>query len=57
VEPRKEEEGSNNELKFWSRKRQLVRPRHRWGDNIMMDLTEMGCEGVDWIHLGQDRDQ
>jgi len=22
-----------------------------------MDLREIGWEGVDWIHLGQDRDQ
>jgi hypothetical protein len=22
-----------------------------------MDLQEVGCEGVDWIHLAQDRDQ
>jgi len=20
-----------------------------------MDLTEIGCEGVDWMHLAQDR--
>jgi len=22
-----------------------------------MDVGETGCEGVDWIHLAQDRDQ
>jgi hypothetical protein len=22
-----------------------------------MDLVEIGCEGVDWIHLDQDRDR
>jgi hypothetical protein len=22
-----------------------------------MDFREIGCEGVDWIHLAQDRDQ
>jgi hypothetical protein len=22
-----------------------------------MGLTEVGCEGVDWIHVAQDRDQ
>jgi len=27
------------------------------GDNIRMDLRKMGWEGVDWIHLAQDRDQ
>jgi hypothetical protein len=37
-------------------KRPLGRPRHRWGDNIKMDLQEVGCEGMDWIELAQDRD-
>jgi len=31
--------------------------RHRWNDNIKMDLQEMGCEGMDWIGLAQDRDR
>jgi len=26
-------------------------------DNIRMDLGEIGCEGVEWIHLVQHRDQ
>jgi len=26
-------------------------------DNIEMDLTETGCENVDWIHVAQDRVQ
>jgi hypothetical protein len=30
-------------------KRPLGRPRRRWED-IRMDLREMGCEVVDWIH-------
>jgi hypothetical protein len=29
------------------RKRLLGRPRHRWEDNIRMDLREMGWGGVD----------
>jgi hypothetical protein len=29
--------------------------RHRWEDNIEMNLGEVGLEGVDWIHLAQDR--
>jgi hypothetical protein len=33
------------------------RPRHRWEDNIKMDLRERGQGGMDWIHLAQDRDQ
>jgi hypothetical protein len=32
-------------------KRPFVRPRHRWEDNIKMDLQEMGCRGMDWIEL------
>ena len=38
-------------------KRPLGRPRHRWEDNIEMDLQEVGCGGVDWIELVQDRDR
>jgi hypothetical protein len=38
-------------------KRPLGRPRRRWVDNIKIDLTELGWDGVDWIHLAQDRDQ
>ena len=32
-------------------------PRSRWKDNIKMDLQEIGCGGVDWIELAQDRDR
>jgi hypothetical protein len=35
----------------------LGRVRCRWEDNIRMYLTKIGWEGVDWIHLTQDRDQ
>ena len=38
-------------------KRPLGRPRRRWEDNIKMDLQEVGCRGVDWIGLTQDRDR
>ena len=37
-------------------KRPLGRPRLRWEDNIKMDLKEVGCGGMDWIYLVQDRD-
>jgi hypothetical protein len=30
-------------------KRPLGRPRHRWENNIKMDLLEVGCGGMDWI--------
>jgi len=35
----------------------LGRPRHRWEDNIKMDLQEVRCEGMDWIELAHDRDK
>jgi hypothetical protein len=35
--------------------RLLVRPRRRWEDNIKMDLQEVGCGGMDWIDLVEDR--
>ena len=38
-------------------RRPLVRPRHRWVDNIRMDLQEVRCGYVDWIGLAQDRDR
>jgi hypothetical protein len=33
-------------------KRPLGRPRHRWVDNIIMNLRETEWYGVDWIDLG-----
>jgi len=38
-------------------KRPLGKPMHKWEGNITMDLREIGWEGVDRIHLAQDRDQ
>ena len=32
-------------------------PRRRWEDHIKMDLREVGCEGMDWFELAQDRDR
>jgi len=37
-------------------KRPLGRPRHRWEDNIKMDLGEVGG-GEDWMELVQDRER
>jgi hypothetical protein len=37
-------------------KKPLVRHWHRWKNNIRLDLTETGWEGVEWMHLAQDRD-
>jgi hypothetical protein len=38
-------------------RRSLGRPRHRWEDNIKMDLQEVRWEGVDLIDMAQDRDR
>ena len=38
-------------------KRTLGRPRHRMENYIKMDLQEVGCRGMDWIKLAQDRDR
>ena len=38
-------------------KRPLGRPRRRWGDNIKMDLQEVGEGWEDWMELAQDRDR
>jgi hypothetical protein len=38
-------------------KRPLGRPRRRWEDNIKAHLQEVGCGGMDWIGLAQDRDR
>ena len=37
-------------------KRPLEEPRHRWEDNIKMDLEEVGWS-MDWIDLAQDTDR
>jgi hypothetical protein len=39
------------------RNRPHVRPRHRWEDNIKMDLQRSGMGGMDWIDLAQDKDR
>ena len=36
-------------------RRPLGIPRHRWVDNIRMDLQEVGCGYMDWIGLAKDR--
>ena len=37
--------------------RPFGRPRRRWEDNIKMDLQEVGCGGMDWFDMAQDRDR
>jgi hypothetical protein len=38
-------------------KRLLGIPRRRWEDNIKTDLQKVGCRGMDWIELAQDKDR
>jgi len=38
-------------------KRPLGRLRHRWKDNIKMDLQEVGCGFMDWMELAQIRNR
>jgi hypothetical protein len=38
-------------------KRTLERPRHRWEDNIKMDLEEVGRWGMDCVERAQDRNR
>jgi len=38
-------------------KRQLGRLGRRWEDNIKMDPQEVGCGGMDWKEMAQDRDR
>ena len=38
-------------------KKPFGRPRRRWEDNIKVDLQEVGCGGIEWTELAQDRDR
>jgi hypothetical protein len=54
-----EERGKKNKIlvgKSEGRK-PLGRSSRRCEDNIRTDLREIGYEGVDWMHLAQDRGQ
>jgi hypothetical protein len=41
----------------WWGNRTLGRAKRRWKNNIKMDLEEVGCGGMDWIEVAQDRDR
>jgi hypothetical protein len=32
-------------------------PRHRWKDNLKLDLQEVGWGGMEWIDMAQDEDR
>ena len=38
-------------------KRPLGKSRRRWEDNIKMYLQAVGCGGMDWIKLAEDRER
>ena len=38
-------------------KKPLGRPRHRWDDNIKMDLQDVGWGVMDWVNLAQNRNR
>jgi len=38
-------------------KRALGRLRRRWEDNIKTELQDVGCGGMGWIYLTDDRDR
>jgi len=35
----------------------LEDPNRGWKDNIKMELQEVGCVGMDWIDVAQDRER
>jgi hypothetical protein len=37
-------------------KRSLAKTGRRWVDNIKIDLSKIGWNGIDWIGLAQDKD-
>jgi hypothetical protein len=38
-------------------KRSHERPRRKWENIVIRNLREVVWEGVNWVHLAQDKDQ
>ena len=50
--------GEENRIQgFGGGKPEGKRRKRKWEDNIKMDVQEVGCGGMDWIELAQDRDR
>jgi hypothetical protein len=35
----------------------MGRPSRKWEDNNKINVQEMGCGGMEWIELAQERDR
>jgi hypothetical protein len=47
-------------IAYWGKARRKETTRetkHRWVDNVKIDVRETGWTGMDWIDLVKDRDQ
>jgi hypothetical protein len=44
-------------MKIPERRRPMGRSRCRWEENIKMDITEVGWDGMDWIYVAKDSGQ
>ena len=53
-ETKKFTQGFGGEI-LW--KESLGRLRHSWENDNKMNLEATGCEGLDWIHLAEERDK
>jgi predicted small integral membrane protein len=40
-----------------ARRKEIIKSKTRWVDNIKIDLREIGWDWMDWIDLAQDNDQ
>jgi hypothetical protein len=48
--------GKERRIQDFGRETSGKETRRRWEDNIKMEFQEVGCGGMGWIELAQDRD-